>query len=214
MKVLVIGAHPDDEILGCGGVIQKHVEQGDSVDICIITIASDPEWNDEYRTNKIEEQKQVDKLLGISNRYFFNYSTLTLNTIDRGRFNWHFYKIIEQVRPDIIYTHFNHDLNEEHNLVSMATLVGSRIPNKATIYMYETPSTRYSLIPFKPNYYVSLSWEHFCKKCDAFQCYKSEVKKEPHPRSLTGIENLAVYRGYEVGVNVAEAFIQIRRLWL
>ena len=213
MKVLVIACHPDDEVLGCGGVIQRHVNQGDSVDVCIVTIAPDPEWSDEYRINKIEEQKEVDKLLEISNRYFFNYLALTLNTIDRGRFNWHFYKIIEQVRPDIIYTHYNRELNEEHNLVSMATLVGSRIPNKATIYMYETPSTRFSLTPFKPNYYVILNSEQVEKKIKAFKIYSSEVKRQPHPRSIPGIKNLIYSRGDEIGKFYAEAFIQIKRLW-
>lgn len=213
MKILVIGAHPDDEVLGCGGVIQKHIAQGDSVDVCIVTKAADPEWDDAYRENKIKEQKDVDKFLGISNRYFFNYNSLELNTIQGGRFNWHFYKIIEQVKPDIIYTHYNQELNEEHNLVSNATLVGSRIPNKATVYMYETESSRYFTKSFTPNYYVELSEVQFFKKRISFLIYKSEVKLPPHPRSPEGITNLANYRGGEVGVDYAEAFIQIRRLW-
>jgi LmbE family N-acetylglucosaminyl deacetylase len=212
-KVLVFACHPDDEVLGCGGAIQKHIEQGDSVDVCVITEASIPEWDLEYKINKIEEQKKVDKLLGISNRYFFNYITLELNTVDRGRFNWHFYKIIEQVRPDIIYTHYNHELNEEHTLVSQGTIVGSRIPNKATIFMYETPSGRFSLTPFKPNYYVSLTHDMYVKKLDAFRIYESEVKEEPHPQSVLGVANLMRYRGQEVGFDNAEAFIQVRRLW-
>lgn len=214
MKVLIIATHPDDEVLGCGGVIQRHVEQGDSVDVCIVTIASDPEWSDEYRENKIEEQKKVDKFLGIKNRYFFNYPSLELNTVDRGRFNWHFYKIIEQIKPNIIYTHFNKELNEQHNLVSLGTLVGARIPNKATIYMYETESSRYFLKPFKPNYYVNIWSDQMNKKIEAFKIYESEVKERYHPRSLSGVWNLAEYRGNEIGVEFAEAFIQVRRLWV
>lgn len=213
MKVLVIACHPDDEILGCGGVIQRHIERGDSVSILIVTTAPEPEWDVGYRVKKIDEQIEIDKRLGIEARYYLHLRALSLNTLSRGRFNYKLYEIIEEVNPTIIYTHFNHELNEEHNIVSLGTIVGSRIPNKSTIYMYETPSVRFSLIPFKPNYYVSLTFPQMTKKHDCFSIYQSEVKKPPHPQSLKGIWNLAEYRGFEVGLQYAEAFMQVRRLW-
>lgn len=214
MKVLVIACHPDDEILGCGGVIQRHIEQGDSVEILIITIAPSPEWSTEYRMEKIEEQYKIDDLLNIKKRHFLNLKTLTLNTLDRGRFNYKIREVIEEINPNIIYTHYNKELNEEHTLVSMATIIGTRIPNKATICMYETPSVRFSLYPFKPNYYVSLTLDQLVKKVECFDLYKSERKISPHPRSSHGIYNLAEYRGHDVGLDFVEAFIQVRRLWL
>ena len=214
MKVLVIAAHPDDEVIGCGGVIQKHIYNGDIVDICIITKASSPEWDDLYRETKIFEQSEIDSFLGIRNRYFFGHTTLELNNLDRGRFNQGFITLINQEKPDIIYTHFNHDLNEEHNIVSMGTLIGTRIPNKSTVYMYETTSTRFTLIPFKPNYYVKLSLDVLQTKIKAFEMYESEVKISPHPRSSSGIRYTAFYRGDDIGIQYAEAFIQVRRLWL
>ena len=211
-KILVICAHPDDEVLGCGGVIQKHVERGDSVEVLIATIASS-EWSDEYRANKIEEQKKVDKLLDIEMRWFLDFEVLSLNKIGMGKFNRAFSMIIKEVNPDVIYTHFNKELNEEHNLVSLATLVGTRVPNKATIYMYEYPHTRDSLEPFVPNYFVELSETHLYRKIEAFKIYWSEVKSPPHPRSLLGVQDLACYRGDQIGVLYAEAFKQIRRVW-
>jgi len=214
MKVLVIAAHPDDEVIGCGGTIFKHIEKGDTVEVLIVTKACPPEWTVDYILGKTVEQREVDALLGIKQRYFLYLSTLSLNNIDRGRLNEKISEVIEAVNPDIIYTHFNHELNEEHNIVSMGTLVGSRIPSKATIYMYETPSVRYSLVPFKPNYYVVLDANDIYKKRKAFEVYGSEVKDAPHPRSIPGILNLATYRGHEVGVAWAEAFIQVRRLWI
>lgn len=213
MKVLIIATHPDDEVLGCGGVIQRHIEQGDSVEVLIVTEAPSPEWDYEYRADKRIEQKEVDEMLGIDKRHFLNLKALSLNTLDRGRFNFKFYEIIEEIKSDIIYIHFNRDLNEEHNLVSMATLVGSRIPNKATIYMYETPSTRFSPTPFKPNYYVKIFSDQMAKKIEAFKIYKSEVKESYHPRSVKGVWNLAEYRGDEIGEEFAEAFVQVRRIW-
>ena len=213
MKVLVIACHPDDEVIGCGGVIQKHVENGDSVEVLIMTVAPSPEWTNEYRLNKIQEQLKVDVLLGIDKRHILPLETLSLNTLDRGRLNAMIQYEIENISPNIIYTHFNHELNEEHNIVSMGTLVGSRIPCKATIYMYETPSGRYSRIPFKPNYYVELRSELLAKKMHCFEIYGSEVKDAPHPRSIEGIRTLTEYRGQEVGLEYAEAFIQVRKIW-
>ena len=157
---------------------------------------------------------KIDKMLDIDMRYWLEYKSLSLNTLDRGRFNHKIYESIKIINPDIIYTHFNHELNEEHNLVSMATIIGTRIPNKSTIYMYESPSVRFSLVPFKPNYYVSLTFNQLEKKIECFELYKSERKISPHPRSSHGIFNLAQYRGYEVGLDFAEAFIQVRRFWL
>lgn len=212
MKVLVVAAHPDDEILGVGGTIQKHVENGDSVEVLIATVASD-EWSNEYRENKIEEQKQVDELLGISTRRNLGFEVLSLNKIAMGNFNRAFSHVIKKINPDVIYAHFNKELNEEHNLVSMATLVGSRVPNKATIYMYEYPHTRDSLEPFVPNYFVELSEVQLHKKVEAFKIYWSEVKSHPHPRSILGVQDLAYYRGDQIGVMYAEAFKQVRRIW-
>ncbi len=213
MKVLVVATHPDDEVIGAGGVIQKHVKEGDSVEVLIITTAPSPEWDNKYRMKKMEEQLQVDRLLEIDKRHPLYLEALSLNNVDRGRLNAKISEVIKAINPNIIYTHYNHELNEEHNIVSMATLVGCRIPNKATIYMYETPSVRFSLIPFKPNYYVNISFRQMAKKLEAFRLYRSEVKDSPHPRSIAGINNLASYRGYEVGLERAEAFIQVKRLW-
>jgi len=212
MKVLIVCAHPDDEVLGCGGAIQKHVEVGDSVEVLIATVAS-KEWSDEYRDKKIEEQQKVDEFLGIDARHNLGFEVLSLNKIPMGKFNRAFSEVIKAVNPNVIYTHFNRELNEEHNLVSLATLVGSRVPNKATIYMYEYPNTRDSLEPFVPNYFVELSVSQMDKKIHAFTFYLSEVKNYPHPRSIDGIRNLIQYRGHQIGVEYAEAFKQVRRVW-
>lgn len=212
MKVLVIATHPDDEVLGCGGVIRRHVLQDDIVDVLVITRAIEPEWDNEYRKNKKTEQKRVDALLGIHTRYFLDIDCLTLNTLARGRFNYKISKQIMDLQPDVIYTHYNSELNNEHNVVSWATLVGTRIPNTSEVYMYETPSVRFGLSNFKPNYYVNIR-DSIEIKQKAFYEYTSEVKRYPHPRSLEGIKTLARYRGEEVGMYFAEAFYQIKRVW-
>jgi len=214
MKVLVISCHPDDEIIGVGGTIYKHVQNDDIVEVLIITEASSPEWSDEYREQKKIEQEEVDTFLGINKRHHLNYPSLSLDSINRSRLNYEIYKMIEKINPDIIYTHYNNELNNSHNIVGDATLVGCRTPNKSTIYMYESEGTRSFQKSFTPNYYVQLTHSQLEKKIDAFSFYESEVKDSPHPRSFRGIRTLAKYRGDEVGVQYAEAFIQVRRLWI
>lgn len=212
MKVLVIATHPDDEVLGMGGTIRKHVENDDEVIICVVTVPTDPEYSMEYRMTKIKEQKQVDELLGIAKRINLGFSVLELNTIPQGRFNYKISDLIHEIQPDTVYTHFNKDLNEQHNIVSQATIVGVRLPLQCKLLMYENESTRFSLESFKPNYYVSLTEEQIIKKIDAFEFYKSEVKDVPHPRSIEGIINHAKYRGHEVGLEYAESFYLVREV--
>ena len=212
MKVLIFGAHPDDPILGMGGTIAKHVEKDDQVYICIVTVASDPEYSQEYRDTKIKEQKQVDEFLGITKRINLDFPVLELNTIAQGRLNYRISDLIHEIQPDIVYTHFNKDLNEQHNIVSQATIVGVRLPLQCKLLMYENESTRFSLESFKPNYYISLTEEQIIKKIDAFEFYKSEVKDAPHPRSIEGIINHAKYRGHEVGLEYAESFYLTREV--
>ncbi len=212
MKVLVIGAHPDDPVLGCGGTICKHVEDGDEVYVCIVSVASSPEWDDAYRDNKLIEQEKVDKFLGIERRYNLNFPVLEMNTIPKGRFNIEVATFISKLNPDIIYTHFNKDLNEQHNLVSVATIVGARaIFTQCKILMYEGESTRFSLESFKPNYFVNIK-DYIGKKLQAFSFYESEVREAPHPRSLDGILTHAKYRGNDVNLEYAEAFMLVREV--
>ena len=205
MKVLIMATHPDDEILGCGGVIARHIEDGDQVYICVITIASNPEWDDEYREIKLKEQKQIDEFLGIKKRYNMGFSVLDMNTVARGRFNVAINTFIHNLHLDIVYTHWYKDLNEQHTLTSKATVIGTRLPSQCKVLMYENESTRFSLSTFRPNYYVDIG-KYIDRKCEAFSFYKSEIKEYPHPRSIEGIRNHAKYRGNEVGLEYAEAF--------
>ena len=202
--------HPDDEVLGCGGVICKHVAEGDEVHVAVVSVASEPEWDLSYRNNKLKEQEQVDEYLGITSRHHFNIPVLEMNTIPRGRFNYMISDYINELQPDIVYTHWYKDLNEQHQLVGLAGVIGTRLPMQCKVLMFENESTRYSLEAFRPNYYVSLTSEYLNKKCNAFEFYKSEQKEAPHPRSIRGIWNQTFYRGHEVGLNYAEAFYLVR----
>lgn len=213
MKVLVIAAHPDDEVLGVGGTICRHVYKNDEVYVCIVTKPYEPIWSKEYIDMKIEVQKNVDKLLRIKKRIFIDFPTVKLNTIPHGELSKKISDVVDEVEPGIVYTNFEHDLNYDHSIVFRASLVATRPPKKIKLLTYEAlSSTESSNIAFKPNVYVDIS-NYIEKKINAFKLYNSEIEEYPHPRSLKGIKNLAQYRGNEICVEFAEAFRLIRDIW-
>ena len=213
MNVLAVVSHPDDEILGVGGTLLKHKELGDSVYVCITTKAFEPLWTKEYMRGKIKEQKQVDKLLGVKKRYHLDYPTTKLNTIAGGEFNAGVTKVVDEVNPNIIYTHFENDLNYDHTVTMRACLVASRPPRKIKLLCFETLSeTEWGHKPFLPNYWVDIG-KHIDRKIEIFELYESEVKKYPHPRSREGIKDLARKRGVEMCIPYAESFILIKEMW-
>lgn len=212
MKILVIGAHPDDEVLGVGGTICKHVSDGDDVYVCIVTKAYEPQWSKEYIEKKIQEQKQVDNLLNIKKRFNLDFPTVKLNTLPHGELNKMVTNVVRDVNPDVVYTHFEGDLNYDHSLIYRSTLVATRPPNKIKLFSYEVLSeTEWGIKLLKPNIWVDIK-EFLNKKIEVFQKYKSEIKDFPHPRSIEGIKVLATKRGMEVCLEYAEAFKLIREI--
>lgn len=210
MKVLIIVAHPDDEVLGVGGTILKHNEEGDEVYVCIVTKAYEPEWSKSYINKKIEEQKNVDLKLKIKRRINLDFPTVKLNTLPTGVLNKAITKVVDEIKPDVVYTHFEGDLNKDHGLVFEGSMVATRPPKNIKLICIETLSeTEWGQKAFVPNYWVDIS-KFITQKLDAFSIYKSEVKDYPHPRSLEGIKNLSKKRGNEVCYEYGEAFIIMR----
>ncbi|MBF0385934.1 MAG: PIG-L family deacetylase [Candidatus Omnitrophica bacterium] len=212
-KVLVVAAHPDDEVLGVGGTILRHVAEGDAVSVCIVTKAYEPQWPKKYMEQKIVEQKKADKILCVSKRINLGFPTVRLNTISTGEFNKKVSVLVDEIDPDIIYTHFEDDLNFDHSIIFKACLVASRPPKKIDLFCFETLSeTEWSYKAFNPDFWVDIK-QFIGKKISAFKIYASEVKKYPHPRSPEGIRILAQKRGMEIACEYAESFKTIRRIW-
>jgi len=215
MKVLIFACHSDDEILGMGGTICKLVEEGHEVHVVVVTYPNDHEklsWNEEFRKTLLEEQAKVDELLGIT-RHWLGHPVQDLNNVSRIDFNYSIQEIVNEIDPQIIYTHWQHDLNYQHRLVALATIVAVRPPKKITLYAYEMESSRFSTKAFKPNYYVDIS-KHISMKKIAFAKYYSQRRNDVHPRSFDGILTHAKYRGHEVGLEYAESFILIKEVVL
>ncbi len=216
MKILIIAPHPDDEVLGCGGTIAKHVRQGDEVHLCIVTKGYTPDWSKEFIENMSKQIKKSNTMLGIKKTYFFDYPTVKLDTIPQKKLNEAISKVVNDFRPDILYIPHKGDLNKDHRLIFEASLIATRPINHKVkkILSYEVLSeTEWGqpIEPFIPNVYVDISGT-FDKKIEAVNAYKSELKQYPHPRSLEIIEALAKKRGSEVGVKFAEAFMLIKEI--
>jgi LmbE family N-acetylglucosaminyl deacetylase len=217
MKILIIAPHPDDEILGCGGTICKHNDQGDNVFLCLATKAYTPDWSQNFLKKRIEEIKKANQALQIKKTYFLNFPTAKLDTVPQKKINDKLLRCLHKVKPDIIYIPHQGDLSKDHRLIFEAALVAARpyhSPSIKKILSYEVPSETEWGQPIKsfvPNVYVDIT-ATLKTKIEAMSCYQSEIRPYPHPRSLKALENQAKKRGSETGVRAAEAFMLIREI--
>lgn len=222
-KVLVIAAHPDDELLGVGGTILRHRATGDEVYSVILGEGQTSRWNKrEDAPTKIVDNLNRDslaaaKILGMTKSYFANLPDNRFDHVDLLDVVKEIEKIIAEVKPHIIYTHYQHDLNIDHRLTHAGVLTATRPMADCCvkeIYSFETLSAsewNFSDTNFHPNYYVDISGE-LDKKIEAMNVYKSELREWPHPRSTEGIRILSKLRGMQAGMNYAEAFEVVRML--
>jgi len=206
MNILVIAAHPDDEVLGMGGTIRKLSKNGNKIRLCIVTEGATAQYNDK---KMILERKnacmKASKILGISKIDFLGFPDMSLDTIPHLEINRSLEKIIKSFKPNIVYTTPENTLNKDHTLVYESTLVATRSMSTKVkkIFSYEIPGpTKY---PFKPNYYENINKE-LSFKIKAIKCYKSEIEKFPHPRSIEIINANSMVRAMEAGLPAAEAF--------
>lgn len=217
-NILVIAAHPDDEILGVGGVIAKHVSEGDSVFICILSEGATARYSSENVTTLKEYATHASEILGVEKLYFSSMPDQKLDTLPLLEVTQKIEQYIRDINPHIIYTHHSGDINKDHRIVFDATMVAARpTPDNRVkkIYCYETPSSTEwgpsSIKPFKPNVYVDI--EKFIDiKLKAMEAYISELRNYPHPRSIEALRIISQYRGIEVGLRNAEAFMLMREL--
>lgn len=219
MKVLVIAPHPDDEVLGCGGTIVKHVSGGDEVYLCIVTKAYPPEWSEDEIKQRREEVLKVNEILSIKKTYFLDLPTVKLDTIPQKELNDLITQVVNEVQPAVLYIPHKGDVNKDHRLVFDAAMVAAR-PKPGSvikkILSYESLSATGWAAPFPenafiPNVYMNIS-ETLEIKLKAMSEYRPELKEFPHPRSLEAISALAKMRGAAVGVEAAEAFMLIREV--
>lgn len=224
-NVLVIAAHPDDEILGCGGAMAKHVEQGDKVEVVILAegITSRDENKDKH-TKELQDlsisAQKANEILGVKHISFLEYPDNRMDSLPRLEVIKAIEKIIEKIDPNIIYTHHRGDVNIDHRRIHEAVVTACRpMPGNqgvTTILFFEVVSstewqTPGSAPPFLPNWYIDIS-DVIDKKLKALEFYESEMRAWPHARSIRAVEYLARWRGANIGVDAAEAFMLGRKI--
>jgi LmbE family N-acetylglucosaminyl deacetylase len=213
--ILVIGAHPDDELLGTAGTLKKLVDEGYKI-ISVITALGRKE-----EAHHIQQfGRLANKEIGIDEVIFLEHVNLELEMIPLHELTKEIEQLIQTYKPVKIFTHHYGDLNKDHQITFQAVLTAARpLPNTPPIELitFETVSSSEwnASIPdktFKPNYFVDVTAHMECK-LNALRHYDIEMRDFPHPRSYEGIEYLGRLRGMSVGVPYAEAFEIIRRVW-
>jgi LmbE family N-acetylglucosaminyl deacetylase len=225
VNVLVIAAHPDDEVLGCGGTIARESAQH-VVHIVILGEGASSRHGRRADAGAEEleslrtDARAAAKMLGAADVEFGGlpdnrFDEVPLLDVVKPVEQW-----IRHVEPDVIYTHHPGDLNVDHGVTFRAVLTATRPGTTARavreIYAFEVPSsTEWAFgrvgAAFRPNVFVDIS-QTIDRKVAAMECYRSESRRSPHPRSPEGLRALAGYRGAAAGVGFAEAFEVIRLL--
>lgn len=215
MKVLIFAPHNDDEILGVGGTMARHVAQGDEVYVCEVTSS----LVEERRRLLQSEAKKAHKLIGVKDTIFLDFTVVELPHEEIRKFNKATYDVVKNIEPEIVYFPFYGDMHADHKAVADSVMVAVRplaAPWVREVYMYETLSETGWNYPnvdktFIPNHFVNIT-EYFGMKENAMKCYESQLKEYPHPRSIQAIKALAEFRGSNIGVEYAEAFMCVRHV--
>lgn len=219
-KIAVISAHPDDEILGAGGTLIRHRDQGDDLYWVIVTnVFEEHGFSKERVESRQMEINTIADKLGVKKVFLLDYPTMSLTSSSLQKMIPEISQIFSEIRPEVIYTLNRSDAHSDHRLVFdavMACTKSFRYPFIREVLMYECISeTEFApVLPekvFQPNCYIDIS-NCLDEKIELMNVYESEMGKHPFPRSARNIKALATYRGASVGVEYAEAFQLIKSL--
>lgn len=217
-NVLIVAAHPDDEVLGCGGTIANHVARGDLVHVLFMTNGEGS--REKSGTHKVLNRQSMAKkaalILGIGSLVFLDFPDNSMDSVALLSIVKKIEDKINGFKPKIIYTHHIGDLNIDHQVTHKAVMTACRpLPHSSVekILTFEVlSSTEWSVNnSFKPNYFEDIS-DTLVLKISSMKEYLTEIQKPPHPRSIESISALARNNGSSVGMNFAEAYMVIRLL--
>ena len=229
MKVLLIVAHPYDEVLGLGGTIKKHHSEKDELKVIIMSTginsrrSTNYEKSDIYHVDKkiqVKMNKQISELrndakkaskcLGVNDLQFENFTDNEMDDVSLDEITTKIKNIIKRFNPDILYTHSEFDVNVDHRQIYHATMIAIqkiRFKNIKKFFTFTIPSNFewFSQSSFIPNYFVNIKNENSAK-IRAMKMYKHEIQKFPHPRSIRALNAIAEKWGSVSGLEKAEAF--------
>ena len=225
-RTLIVAAHPDDEVLGCGATMARIIAEGGNVQVIFLSDGESSRFDVSQRDSddvisKIESRKLAAivaaTILGSNPPKFFDLPDNQLDTVPLIEIAKIIEKEIASFKPAIVITHFPGDLNVDHQKAHEAVLIATRPQNDSSvtdILCFELPSSTEWRPPgtgqnFIPNYFVGVSGFQD-KKFAALEAYEEEMRRYPHPRSKEAIESLMKWRGSNANLQIAEAFLLVR----
>jgi N-acetylglucosamine malate deacetylase 1 len=220
-KILVVAAHPDDEVLGCGGTLSRFKNK----EIQIMFLSDGVSSRGKHLTREINDRKKsalnFSKTISQLKPLFFDYPDNSFDNIMLLSIVKKIEKIIQKFKPDTILTHSSSDLNVDHRITNNAVITAARPIDRynyvKTILFFEILSSTEchfsnDLPKFNPKVFIDIS-KNIKKKISGMNLYKNELRKWPHPRSKIGVETLAKFRGLSSNNKYAEAF-EVGRLFI
>jgi len=212
-RVLVIAAHPDDELLGCAGTIARHVKRGDEV-VSVIVCEGESLRNVKQSDTERHHAEQAADVLGVQNVRMLHFPDQKLDTLTLTDIITPIENIVDEFKPNIVYCQYGGDVNRDHELLFKAVLVATRptVEFIDSVYAFDTASSTEWAYPrsFVPDTWVDIT-PTLDLKLEAMACYKSELRPYPHPRSLDGLKYKAHSWGNQACMDAAEVFMTIRR---
>lgn len=217
-NVLIVAPHADDETLGCGGTLLRHVAMGDAVHWLIVT---DRKTECGYSEAQVERREreipQVAAAYGFSSLHRLGFPDARLEVVPLASIVDGIGRIVKDIAPSVIYLPFRGDIHSDHRVVfdaGAACTKWFRYPFVRRVLTYETLSeTDMAVNPetlrFAPNYFVDIA-PHLERKLEIAGIYSSEVHPFPFPRSEQALRALAHLRGAACGAHAAEAFVLLR----
>lgn len=212
-RILVIAAHPDDELLGCGGTVALHADAGDAVTSVIVCEGESLRYGPNG-VGQAEHIRRAAQTLGVCDVRALGFADQRLDTLSLTDIIAPLEQVVREVRPAVVYCQYGGDINRDHQILFQAALVATR-PTECCIeavYAFDTASSTEWAYPrtFAADTWVDISTT-LDRKLDAMACYTSEVRPYPHPRSLEALKHRARAWGNQQCLDAAEVFMTVRR---
>ena len=211
-KILIVAAHPDDEILGCGGTMIKLKNTSDINVVFMTDGISARGVNDIKKKLRRKKCDDLFKYLKLKKPIFFDFPDNKMDEVPLLKIVKKLETLIQKIKPKTIFTHYSDCLNIDHKITSQAVMTACRPLKDNSVkkilsfeILSSTEWAKFKNKGFEPNYFVDISGQ-FKKKIIAMKFYQKELRKYPHSRSLKAIESLARFRGVSSGVDFAEGF--------
>jgi LmbE family N-acetylglucosaminyl deacetylase len=219
MNILVVAAHPDDEVLGAGATLARHAKAGDAIAVLILATGLDSRGaaTTEAHRGLRHQAEKAAAILGVTNVHFAGFPDNRMDTVALLDVVKAIEDFAARVTPEIVYTHHARDLNIDHEITARAVATAFRpIPGAPTkrLLAFDVPSAtdwNPSAMPFAPSVFIDAG-ATLETKLKAMACYEGELRPFPHARSLEAIRARAVAWGTHVGLPAAEPFEMLREI--